>query len=316
MRVSVIISNRNDTAMLSVTVRSALEELSAVPGGGEVVIVDNSERPIWEMIRSGSIISTAYFREQKVRLFRQDFPCLFTAREEAIRQARGQYIICLDSHMIVGHRMIRDMVDFMNSKKDDPKVGFVHAPISWCHQHEGQAKHDRDVEANELGPWGKAYKTVRRITWKGMPWICRKKFFYQIGGYGALAKHRLAWGGGDMHIGVKPWLLGYENWAIPCRPAIHIGPFPGNAKKEHKYRLYSKSGEGVTTVGFLVSCFILGGEAMMRRNEAVLQEKFKLNTKGHWDFAKKLGAEEYAWLREHRVMSFEEWLQRKPWNAN
>lgn len=35
MRVSVIIANRNDTAMLAITVRSALEKLSAVPGGGE-----------------------------------------------------------------------------------------------------------------------------------------------------------------------------------------------------------------------------------------------------------------------------------------
>lgn len=316
MKVSVIISNRNDSAMLAVTVRSALEELKAIPSGGEVVIVDNSDQPIWEMLKAGHFISKRYFETGAVRLFRQDYPCLFTAREEAIRRARGEFIVCLDSHMIVGHRMIRDLVDFMNANRDNHKIGFAHAPISWCHQHESQAKHDRNVAVNELGPWGGRYNLARRITWKGMPWICRKNTFWKIGGYGALSRHRLAWGGGDMHIGVKPWLLGFENWAVPCSPAIHIGPFPEPAKSEHKYRLYAKSGEQVTTLGFLVACYVLGGELMMKRNEAALREKFKLNTQANWEQAKALGAEERQWLLANQIMDFDTWLREQPWNAH
>lgn len=315
MRVSVIIANRNDSAMLAVTVRSVLEELKAVPSGGEVIIVDNSEADVYAFIRDGQMISQRYFKDGSVRLFRQDFPCLFTARETGIKQARGQYVVCLDSHMIVGHNMLRDLVDFMNAKKDYPFLGFAHAPISWCHQHESQARHDRDVSQHELGPWGTRYAEARPITWKGMPWICRKRFFSDIGGYGSLSKHHLAWGGGDMHIGVKPWLLGYENWAVPCSPAIHIGPFPQPAKKEHQYRLYARSGERVTTLGFLVSCYVLGGEPMMDRNEAAIKDKFKLDTRGHWESAKKLGRYEREWLLSKQVMSFDEWLQRKPWDA-
>lgn len=316
MRVSVIISNRNDTAMLAVTVRSVLEALKAVPSGGEVIVVDNSDQQQWDWIRNGEFIARRYFHEKQVRLYRQEEPCLFTARELAIKKARGEYIMCLDSHMLVGHNAIIDLVNFMNRHKDNEKVGFAHAPISWVHQHEANAKHDRDVSQHELGPWGSAYQEERRITWKGMPWMCRKNFWYKIGGYGALAEHKVAWGGGDMHIGVKPWLLGYENWAVPCSPCIHIGPFSKRAAKEYTYRIYSKSGRHTTSIGFLISCYILGGEEMMERNAPVVQEKFKLDIKGNWEKAKVLGQRERDWLNQHKVMSFKQWLERKPWDAN
>ena len=82
MKVSVIISNRNDTSALAITVRSTLEALKAVPGGGEIVIVDNSDERRYNLIKDGCFIPTRYFKEQQVRLFRQPFPCLFTARDE------------------------------------------------------------------------------------------------------------------------------------------------------------------------------------------------------------------------------------------
>lgn len=316
MRVSVIISNRNDTAMLAVTVRSILEELKAVPGGGEVVIVDNSDAEYWPPIRDGSFIAKKYFDEGRVRLFRQDYPCLFTAREEAVKRSKGEYILCVDSHMLIGHNMIVDMVHFMNRMRGYSNLGFAHAPISWVHQHEDQSKHDRNVSRDELGPWGNAYSKPRRITWKGMPWICRKKFWWAMGGYGALSQHKLSWGGGDMHIGTKPWLLGFENWAVPCSPAIHIGPFPKRVRKEYTYRIYSQSGNQTTTVGFLVACYVLGGEEMMKRNAHVVKERFGLDIQKHWDLAKQLGEDERQWLLKRQVRSYEEYLREQPWNAN
>jgi len=320
VKVSVIISNRNDTSMLAITVRSVLEELRDIPGGGEVVICDNSDKPIYEAIAAGSYIAKQYFIDGDVKLIRQEYPCLFTARETAIRASRGQYVLCLDGHMLVGRRMIRDMVDFMNLHRSNKKLAFAHAPISWLHQHEKQAKHDRNVTKNELGPWGAAYAEPRRITWKGMPWICRKQFFLNdLGGYGALFAHKISWGGGDMHIGVKPWLLGFENWAVPTRPAFHIGPFPKPAedvvKFKHHYRIYSESGAYPASFGFLLSCFILGGDEMVARNRDVIKKRFgwRVSIDEHIEIAKKLGAEEKAWLTERQVMTFAEWLKNKPW---
>ena len=175
MKLSVIISTRNETVMLAVTIRSCLEALKAVQGGGEVVVVDNSDSKIWKMVQA--VIPRGYIDEGKVQLIRQDFPCLFTARETAIRSAKGQYIACIDAHMLIGHNMFKDIVDFMNRKRNDPKLGFGHAPISWAHQHERVAKHDRVVTECELGSWGKVLDKERRITWKGMPWVCRRNWF-------------------------------------------------------------------------------------------------------------------------------------------
>lgn len=314
MKVSVIISNRNDLTMLSITVRSVLEALEMVPDS-EVVVCDNSDKEKFDVLNS--FLPYQYVRDEKVRVIRQNFPCLFTARETAIRESRGDYVLCLDSHMLVGHGMIADLVSFMDQQDFNEKMGFAHAPINWCHQHFRHSKADRNMQTCELGDWGSLYDCSRKITWKGMPWICRKQWFIEhLRGYGALSQHKLSWGGGDMHIGIKPWLLGYENWFVSTRPGIHIGPFPGRHDSGHPYRLYSTSGNYPACLGFLVSCYVLGGEDMMKRNEKAIAERFDhFNVRAHWGKAKELGHEEREWMLSNQKISFDELLKRQPWNS-
>jgi glycosyltransferase involved in cell wall biosynthesis len=328
---SVIIANRNDTAMLSVTVNSVIEELR--PLGlkhCEIIICDNSDLDVYRQLNS--CLPIGYVRDRLIKIYRQNFPCLFTARETAIEKSSGMYVCCLDSHMLVGRNMLINLVDFIVSKSKDKTLGFVHAPIRWAHNHERNSVHDRDMSKNELGNWNRKYNKSRIITWKGMPWICRRDWFLDrdrgLNGYGALRDHRVSWGGGDMHIGVKPWLLGFKNWAVPCNAAIHIGPFPkinqttsnpvdcSGEANGYKYRLYGKSGEYPHTFGFLVSCYVLGGEAMMERNKQAIINRFGryINVDKYWQEAIELGKEEKAWLNERKVMTFEQLLKRKPWD--
>jgi len=331
-KLSVIISNRNDSAMLVVTIRSCIEELRCFgPGNTEIVICDNSDPAALKLVRAA--MPSGYERDGLVKFVRQDFPCLFTAREKAAENASGDYIVCLDSHMLVGRGMFRDLFLFMERNKDDPTMGFAHAPINWAHHHESRNRHDRDMSQHELGDWGIAYDHERTITWKGMPWICRRQWFLDkengLNGYGALSEHRLSWGGGDMHIGVKPWLLGYKNWAVPTNAGIHIGPFPkvdvGKDKgvtriskptaNGYRYRTYGTSGTGPHTIGFLVSCYVLGGEPMMLRNKPMIDKRFGrfIKTDKWWKPAMKFGENEKKWLDAHKVMTFEEMLAKKPW---
>ena len=189
--------------MLGITLRSAIEEISAVPGGGEVVIVDNSDEDIQTYIEE--IIPRGYKANGQVRLIKQDHPCLFTARETAAREAKGEYILCVGSHCLFGHGTILAAVHFMNRHKNE-KIGFGHLPLSWLCQFEGNMKHDmKDLH----GGWGTFYNHERPISWKGMPWICRRDWFLnELNGYGAFSKHRLSWGGGDMYLGLKTWMIG------------------------------------------------------------------------------------------------------------
>lgn len=315
--------------MLSVTVRSAIEALKPIGlENSEIVICDNSDPAQYALV--SSVLPSGYIKDGLLKVIRQETPCLFTAREAAALASDSQYILCLDSHMLCGHNMIRDLVSFMDGYSEDPSVGFAHAPISWAHQHERAAKHDRDMSEHELGAWNSVYKQVRPITWKGMPWICRRDWFldkdYGLNAYGALSQHSLSWGGGDMHIGVKPWLLGYKNYAVPTSPGIHIGPFPKidqvkgdkNSTKvgPDKYRLYAASGNGPHGIGFLVSCYVLGGEPMMLRNKAAIKERFGryIDLDKEWDQSIEYGKDERKWLNRRAVISFQNLLKRKPWN--
>jgi hypothetical protein len=225
--------------MLAVTIRSALAELTAIDGGGEVVIVDNSDKKYQECEAVKAMIPDRYLGEE-VKLYYQDYPCLFTARDEAARRASGEYIINVDSHCIFGRDSIKDAVDFMDRRANDPLIGFGHMPLNWLCQAAEAGKHDMEFLH---GSWGKLYNDERPIGWKGMPWICRRKWFLNdLGGYGALSEHRLSWGGGDMYLGLKTWILGYQNWSIVSRPVIHIGPFPKVARQWMRYRVYKQSG--------------------------------------------------------------------------
>jgi len=331
-KVSVIISNRNDIAMLVVTIRSCIEELRPLGKGlGEIIIVDNSDPAAYKLL--GSALPVGYCRDKLLKVYRQDFPCLFSARETAAEKASGEYIFCVDSHMLIGRDCIVDLASFMDEHRKDKSLAFAHAPISWAHHHERYAKHDRDISENELGNWNIAYPYRRTITWKGMPWMCRREWFLDrdkgLGGYGALSDHKVSWGGGDMHIGVKPWLLGFKNWAVPTNPCIHIGPFPktdqgknpnvtkvSNFRSKDKYRVYGESGQFPHTFGFLVSCYILGGESMMKRNKEAITKRFGnfINVDKWWQKAMEVGHSEKQWLDKRKVMSFGELLKTKPWD--
>lgn len=121
-----------------------------------------------------------------------------------------------------------------------------------------------------------------------------------------------------MHIGIKPWLLGYENWAVPTSPGIHLGPLPLAVRgpSREKYRLYSRSGKGTVCSGFLVSCYVLGGEEMMKRNSKILDKRFKfLKPEVEWQRAIDRGKTEKQWLDSVKVTTFDELLKDEPWNS-
>jgi len=302
--------------MLGVTVRSCLEELKCF-ASAEVVVVDNSDETIWPHVQAA--IPTGYIREGKVQLIRQEFPSLFSARQLAIDHAKSDLIACVDGHMIIGKDMFKDLVAFMKRRENDPTIGFAHAPINWVHQHERASKHDRNVTTCEMGDWNRQYDFERTITWKGMPWICRKSWWQEeLLGYEVLSDERIGWGGGDIYIGTKPWLLGYKNWAVPTSPAIHIGPFPKvDGKQDYNYRLYKDSGTTPSVVGYLVALYALGGDAALERNAGRMKTAFKWFNQAKWrPYAKEVAESYYQKLLLRQKISFEEYLNNKPWESS
>lgn len=324
IKLSVIIPNRNDTVMLGITVRSVLEELKAVDGGGEVVIVDNSDEEIWAILKTINVspLCLQYVEEGKIQLIHQRFPSIYSARSEAIRAARGKYVYNVDSHMIVGHNTLKDLVEFMDSDGDG-RVGFAYSPIGWFNAHEAIARHDIRIDQGTVyGNWGRRYYRPTKICWNFGSSICRTEWFNNVlNGYGFYDKKRLSWGGGEMYVAIKAWLLGYENWAVPTNPQYHIGPFSQEIEQRtpYRYRLYVSSGYGRVGIGVLAAFYALGGEDMREeaeKSEWAMKKNFGYTVNECWEEAKQLAHEDWLWLRERQKLTYFQLMDQQPWKTD
>ena len=325
MKLSVIIPNRNDTVMLGVTVRTCLEELKSIDNDGEIVIVDNSDEDIWKIIKTVNVspINLGYVEEGKIQLLHQPYPCLYSARQTGIERARGKYVYNIDSHTIIGHNSLLDLVNFMESRKDE-KIGMGFAPIGWMSQHHTHARHDIRVDQGTVfGNWGRQYDKPTKICWNFGSRIVNREWFLKVhGGYDFFATKRVAWGGGEMYIPIKSWLLGYECWAVPCSPQYHIGPFSHEIERRtsYRYRQYDGSGKTKLGLGIFAAFYAFGGDEM--KEEARKAEKagagknYGLSVDRDWPEAKALAQEAYEDIQKRQVISYWDLMEQRPWTED
>ena len=322
MKVSIIIPSRNETAMLSVTVRSALEELKAVNGDGEVVVCDNSDEDIWRVLKTPnkSPLSLDYVRTGKVKLLHNDFPSIYSARHRAITESSGEYVFNTDSHTYYGRDVIKTCVEFMDSDKNHA-VGMGFSPIGWITAPELFARGDikPSPQGGIFGPWGRQYETPTKICWHfGFRVVRRDWFLNELGGYGFFAKNRVSWGGGEFYVALKTWLLGKECWTIPSSPTYHIGPFSKEVERISglKYRTYGSSGQGKQGIGIIAAFYALGGEKAreyIREKNLAAITQYGLNLDDDWQYAKSIAEEDRQWILKNQKIDFWELLEKKPW---
>jgi len=336
-KLSIIMGTRNETVFLNLTVRSAIEELKAVEGGSEIIVVDNSDRRLWESeveedgtkktLRGAvqTMIPYRYLKLKKVKLIRQEAPCFTAARMTAARAASGEYLFCVDSHVLFGRDVLKDAVAFMDRHEGDEKLGFGHSPICWAGQFEGAKKHQLAPKpgAHHGWNWAGYREKESRISWKFMPWICRRDWYLDtLRGYGCLADNMVGWGGAELLQQVKALLMGYENWAIPGSPVIHIGPY-GSLDREltgYRYRTYGSSGKYPPGMGVLAAFYVLMGDqeglTHVRTHQDRMMARYSLEiTDEKWEMAKEIGREERAWLADRQVMTYQEMLEKRPWES-
>jgi hypothetical protein len=186
-------------------------------------------------------------------------------------------------------------------------IGFVHAPLMYVNQNENAKRHEFQTR--------RYFSEPHRVGIKGMPWICSKEFWKSVGGYGSLADNKMSWGGGDVYLGLKPWVLGYENWAIPCRPGFHIGPYTKLDRKYYKYRMWGKSGETPCWYGLLATAYVLG-EDSVKNPVTQLREyhtKAFYDDPNHWNSIVKMCHDERIWIEDNKKVSIKDVLNNKPW---
>lgn len=323
MKVSIIISNRNDLVMLNVTLNSAIEALKTIDMDGEIVLVDNSDKLFWDLMPV--VIPDGWKKKKWVRVFRQEAPSFTAARHMAAKEALGEYIFCVDSHVLFGANTLKDSVDFMDRHSSKLDLGFGHPPIRWANQGPAAVRHTLGMAANGTpwGEWAGCRTEESKIFWKFMPWICRKDWYLNtLRGYGTHATRAMSWGGAELLQQIKSWMLGYEQWAIITDPIIHIGPYTPEVIKtgQYKYRTYAASGHGPHGLGVITAFYVLGGDVDGRdhaeRCAARIEQRHKIKVSEQWQRAKNLGKEEHEWLMKVKKWGYKELLEVvKPWET-
>ena len=215
MKLSIVISERNDPFGTLVTIRSILEELKNCIFKTEIIIVDNSDKE--EMRKVLTDIILPFLMDGSVKVFNQKFPCLFSARDLGVAKSTGEYILIIDSHCLIMKDSIKNMVEFAD-KTDN--LGMLFGLMCYSVAHESDAFCDRDVSKftgirlNQYEGKGNSFK----IPLRSMPMMIKRSIWDEIRGYYPLSTYKLIWGGGDFLISFKPLLLGYDNWILEGEP--------------------------------------------------------------------------------------------------
>lgn len=310
-RVSITLANKNDLQMLLVTVLSAVEELSNIDG--EIIVVDNSDLEYKECVE---FLLSGQIRDGMVRLIHQEESSGAAAMERAAQESLGEYLFYTDSHTMIGHGTIAACLDFYDRHKGEP-IAFVHPYLQWAHNSKSARKSSFRLHRNNLGSWGKQIQVECKIPWKGMPHMVPKEVYRAIGGYGCLAEHYVGWGGLIPYLGIKPWLFGYENWAIPTGVSYHFGEYPAVCRDHIKYRLYAGNGRYQPGTSHAVSAYVFGGEQFLQEqfNPAKMYRYFA-DYKQALSLAKKIGEEDRKWIQENQKISIYELLENPPWGKD
>ena len=323
MKLSIIISNRNDIVMLNVTLNNAIEMLKTIDGQGEIVVCDNSDPKIYELMPIA--YPTGWIKQGLVKIVRQTEPGFTSARHRAAEAASGEYLFCVDSHVLFGLNTLRDSVNFMDRHKGDQDLGFGHPPIRWAHQGPAAVKHTLRVSPEGLpnGGWDCHYLTERPMYWKFMPWICRRDWYLNtIKGYGTHAEKSISWGGAETLQQVKSLMMGFQNWSIPTDPVAHIGPYTPAVVQtgQYKYRTYTANGNYPHGFGVLLAYAVLGGEVEGYKHAKIGEPRFtarhNIKVDDYWKKALEVGMPEHEWLNKVKKYNYLELLTNKPWEQS
>lgn len=292
MKLSIIISERNDPFGTLITIRSLMEDLKSCDFNAEIIVVDNSDDK--EKLKTFKDIASGFIHRKEIKLLEQSYQCLFNARELGVNNSTGKYIMVVDSHCLMYYETIKQMIERYEST---PNIGMLFGSMCYSRAHEVDAFVDRDV---------KSFRPIRlcaskhdltffKIPLRSMPYIISRSIWDEMKGYEPLSSKRLVWGGGDFLISLKPLILGYDNYVLTTAGVIHLGPF--NDKGFFTDTFIHDSGGPHRYVGMLTAAYVIGGESLLERRFEILQTRYKGDLNRLKFLALENGAEFRRWFK-------------------
>lgn len=220
MQVSVVISARDEFPNIVHTVHSIVNDLETFLKHDEfeIIIVDNGSKDenSWRFISERGM----YFH-RTVRVLHDPIMGNVSARNKGAKIAKGKYLFFSDAHMSYKIGSFKAMVDAI-----DATGGMVHPPVQWMGGFEpSDPSYQYTIKLGEK-IWGTWNKKILSLTEPFYIPICGhcclgflRQQFLDFGGYNDYFR---CYGGGEVYLDMKWWMLGSCVSSVPQALGYHL----------------------------------------------------------------------------------------------
>ena len=308
-KVSVIISARNEFPQIVFTIQSIINDLETFlsPKDFEIILVDNGST---DNTQDPNIKGTSdflrcrgMFNDRVLRILFDPVAGNVSARNKGVEIAQGEYIFFSDAHMSYKFGSFKAMI-----KAIDESGGIVHPAIDWLGAYPSEPGYQYTMKLGEKiwGTWTK-YKVAD--TWFAIP-MCghcclgmKREQFEKFRGYNPYFR---CYGGGEMYLDLKWWLMGGKSVCEPSAVGYHLSA--GRGYSYHNDDLMHN---------MMLCAYTLGGLEWAERTFITYLNKpgvRKEKVKELYRQALEEGKEDYEWIRQNAIMSLDDILDNPCWD--
>lgn len=302
--VSIIISARDEFPQIVMTIHNIIQDLETFlkPDEWEIIIVDNCSKDpdSWRFVAERGL-----FFHRNVRILHDPIAGNVTARNKGAKIAEGEYIFFVDAHMSFKVGSFKAMIEAIKTTG-----GMVHPPVQWMGGYEpSEPSYQYTIKLGEK-IWGTWNRNIVSETEPFYIPICghcclgmRRDQFLAFGGYNNYFR---CYGGGEVYLDMKWWMMGSTVVSVPTALAYHLSAGRGYSFKQddliHNMMLLGLS---------------LGADAMAERVYIRYLGKDGVNKDGLerlFSEAKLEAQADRELLLPRTVKSFYDVLIEKPWD--
>ncbi len=220
MQVSVVISARDEFPNIVHTIHSIVNDLETFlePHEFEIIIVDNGskDRDTWRHVAERGM----YFH-RTVKVLHDPIMGNVSARNKGAKIATGKYLFFSDAHMSYRIGSFKKMVDEIEKTK-----GMVHPAVQWMGGYEpSDPSYQYTIKLGEKiwGTWNRSLVSATEPFYIPICGHCclgmLRDQFIQNGGYNDFFR---CYGGGEVYLDMKWWMLGFSVSSVPLAIGYHL----------------------------------------------------------------------------------------------
>jgi glycosyltransferase involved in cell wall biosynthesis len=269
--ISIIISARNEFPNIVHTVHSLINALE-FDGYGydpktgtvdfEIIIVDNGSADQTSMFWGWAKSNETDTKLQKsprglaynnvVKVMYDPVMGNVSARNQGALYARGDYLFFCDAHMSITMGVFGKMIKACNESG-----GLVHPVVEWMGAYPPKGGFQYSIKVGEKfwGTWNRLAVSTKEwfyIPGSGHCFFCVKRDqFFKFGGYNNYFR---VYGGGELYLDLKWWMLGSCSVVVPDAFTYHLSAGRG----------YNYFGDDLVH-NLMLSCYVIAGKKYAER---------------------------------------------------